>query len=132
MVASTCVTCHNSHPDTPKVGWRMGDVRGILEIATSIEPSLLAGNTLSQTILLMIVTAGGVLIFVTVVVARNVSKPLIKLTHAMNRISSGDDSTEIPDYGNDGEIGQISTALSPNYSVRHEGARHQWRKVPPG
>ena len=58
MVAQTCVACHNSHPDTPKVGWRVGDVRGILEVAKDIEPSLLAGQEPSQAILWMIVIAG--------------------------------------------------------------------------
>ena len=31
-----CVACHNSHPDTPKDDWVVGDVRGILEIIAPI------------------------------------------------------------------------------------------------
>jgi hypothetical protein len=27
-----CVSCHNSHPDTPKNDWKAGQVRGILEV----------------------------------------------------------------------------------------------------
>ena len=27
-----CVNCHNSHPDTPKNDWKLGDVRGVLEV----------------------------------------------------------------------------------------------------
>lgn len=27
-----CVSCHNTHPDTPKRDWAVGDVRGILEV----------------------------------------------------------------------------------------------------
>ena len=27
-----CVTCHNSHPDSPKRDWQVGDVRGIQEV----------------------------------------------------------------------------------------------------
>ena len=27
-----CVTCHNSHPDSPKRDWKIGDVRGIQEV----------------------------------------------------------------------------------------------------
>jgi class 3 adenylate cyclase len=27
-----CVTCHNTHPDSPKRDWRVGDVRGIQEV----------------------------------------------------------------------------------------------------
>lgn len=27
-----CIDCHNTHPDTPKRDWQIGDVRGVLEI----------------------------------------------------------------------------------------------------
>lgn len=29
---SSCVQCHNSHPASPKRDWRLGDVRGVLEV----------------------------------------------------------------------------------------------------
>ncbi len=32
VMEQSCVDCHNSHPDSPKVGWRVGDVRGATEI----------------------------------------------------------------------------------------------------
>ena len=35
LMRPDCVNCHNSHPDTPKNDWRVGDVRGVLEV---IEP----------------------------------------------------------------------------------------------
>jgi serine/threonine protein kinase len=28
----SCIKCHNTHPDSPKTDWRVGDVRGVLEI----------------------------------------------------------------------------------------------------
>ena len=28
----SCVTCHNSHPDSPRRDWKVGDVRGIQEV----------------------------------------------------------------------------------------------------
>lgn len=33
LMKATCVDCHNSHPDSPKTDWQVGDVRGILEIS---------------------------------------------------------------------------------------------------
>lgn len=27
-----CVTCHNTHPQSPKTDWQVGDLRGVLEI----------------------------------------------------------------------------------------------------
>ena len=36
-----CVNCHNSHPESPKTDWKVGDVRGIQEVSIS-QP--IAGN----------------------------------------------------------------------------------------
>jgi PAS domain S-box-containing protein len=33
----TCVACHNSHPDSPKKDWRVGDVRGVLEVSYPLD-----------------------------------------------------------------------------------------------
>jgi class 3 adenylate cyclase len=35
MMEATCVACHNTHPDSPKRDWKVGDIRGIQEITTS-------------------------------------------------------------------------------------------------
>jgi adenylate cyclase len=32
LMEAPCVACHNSHPDSPKRDWKVGDVRGIQEI----------------------------------------------------------------------------------------------------
>ena len=37
VMKPSCVGCHNSHPDTPKNDWEVGDVRGILEVTTPLE-----------------------------------------------------------------------------------------------
>jgi len=35
VMGAACVACHNSHPQSPKRDWKVGDVRGIQEIAIS-------------------------------------------------------------------------------------------------
>ncbi len=35
-----CVDCHNSHPQTPKTGWKIGDVRGVLEVTVDIDQQI--------------------------------------------------------------------------------------------
>ncbi|MYM25878.1 DUF3365 domain-containing protein [Duganella sp. FT135W] len=32
LMTAACVQCHNSHPDSPKKDWKIGDVRGLQEI----------------------------------------------------------------------------------------------------
>ena len=37
ILKPSCVGCHNAHPDSPKTDWKVGDVRGILEIANPLD-----------------------------------------------------------------------------------------------
>ena len=32
-----CLNCHNTHPQTPKTGWKEGDVRGVLEVILPLD-----------------------------------------------------------------------------------------------
>jgi serine/threonine protein kinase len=32
VLKQSCVECHNTHPDSPKIDWKVGDVRGAVEI----------------------------------------------------------------------------------------------------
>lgn len=36
IMKPTCVACHNTHPDSPKKDWQVGDVRGVLTITQSL------------------------------------------------------------------------------------------------
>src|SRR3712207_8452132 len=40
-----CVACHNAHPDSPKTDWNVGDVRGVLEVAVSLDRVVAASRT---------------------------------------------------------------------------------------
>jgi len=44
ILGAACVSCHNTHPDSPKRDWKVGDVRGIQEVTIS-RP--IAGNIFS-------------------------------------------------------------------------------------
>lgn len=33
IMRAACVSCHNSHPQTPKSDWKVGDLRGVLEVS---------------------------------------------------------------------------------------------------
>ena len=37
VMKASCVGCHNTYPGTPKRDWKVGDVRGILEITTPLD-----------------------------------------------------------------------------------------------
>ncbi len=52
MTDQSCVNCHNSHPDTPKTDWKLGDLRGVLEVQLSIEDQLFWAEKLSNKLLI--------------------------------------------------------------------------------
>ena len=37
LLRPACVECHNTHPDTPRNDWKVGDVRGVLEVDYPME-----------------------------------------------------------------------------------------------
>ncbi len=45
LMRSSCVHCHNTHPDTPKRGWKEGDVRGILEVSLPMDVAVAQAQT---------------------------------------------------------------------------------------
>lgn len=54
MVAQACVACHNSHPQTPKTGWKVGDVRGVLEVDIDISNRFASGKATAWWVILII------------------------------------------------------------------------------
>jgi serine/threonine protein kinase len=37
LMQETCVACHNSHPDSTKTDWKVGDVRGVVEVIRPLD-----------------------------------------------------------------------------------------------
>ena len=58
IMKASCVACHNVHPESTKKDWKVGDVRGILEVTTPID--VLAKKTRSG-VALTVFTTGGLL-----------------------------------------------------------------------
>ena len=56
VMGEVCVACHNSHPDSPKRDWEVGDVRGIQQISV-VQP--LAANMFSFKYLLTYLALAG-------------------------------------------------------------------------
>jgi signal transduction histidine kinase len=37
IMRPACVSCHNKHPDSPKKDWKVGDVRGVLQVVRPLD-----------------------------------------------------------------------------------------------
>lgn len=114
MVSPVCVSCHNNHPETPKADWKLDDVRGVLEIKLNIADKIATGNSLSYSIL-------GILLVIMLIVfssmffifRQNIGLRLCSIASALTKISHGDgDLTQrLNSSGND-EISTITTAFN--------------------
>jgi methyl-accepting chemotaxis protein len=111
MVNASCVSCHNSHPASPKRDWKVGDLRGVLEIDNIIEPQLTQGHAMTVTILLGIAGVGLLLALISTLVARGAVKSLRTIALAMTRLAGGDKGGRIPALDRKDEIGQMATSV---------------------
>ncbi|MEH6631837.1 MAG: ATP-binding protein [Halopseudomonas aestusnigri] len=54
LMRPACVSCHNTRTDTPKNNWRVGDLRGVLEVTSSLlKPLAVSQSGIQQTAILM-------------------------------------------------------------------------------
>ncbi|MGI9404909.1 MAG: methyl-accepting chemotaxis protein [Hyphomicrobiaceae bacterium] len=111
MVAQGCVNCHNSHAASPKTDWKLGDVRGVLEVATVIEPQLAAGASLSNRIMAGTAIASVVLVLFSLLAFRTMTRPLTRMTQAMRELADGNASIDVPALERNDELGKMAGAV---------------------
>lgn len=111
----SCVTCHNSHPGSPKRDFALGDTMGALVVSLPMGPEFRA---VEQNTYIVTFASLGAIILVTICVLLFqylfVNKPLAtaisELEAAAERVSSGDIDEPVKGGGTD-EIGQLSKAF---------------------
>jgi methyl-accepting chemotaxis protein len=111
LADQSCVNCHNTFPGSPKTDWKLGDVRGIVEIDTDIDGALARGQRLTQLILVAGALVAGLLALLAAVLARRISVPIKTLTTAMRRLAGGDDDVDVPAVERRDEVGTMAAAV---------------------
>lgn len=48
IMKNSCVHCHNNHANSPKNDWKLGDVRGVLEVDIALDAILAKGEAYKQ------------------------------------------------------------------------------------
>ncbi len=106
-----CVACHNSHPQSPKKDWKVGDVRGIVEVVIPVDQLEQGISRSAMTIGGLVVAGFGVLgLVLYVLTSRLIGHPLRQATAAMERVADGDLRAQ-PAQARQDEIGQLFAAL---------------------
>ena len=114
MAARGCVSCHNSHPDTPKADWKLGDVRGVLEINSDISEQVAASKLTSAKIIFALL---GTLLFIVMAIyfvyKAVIARKLSVLDASINDLATGssDLTLRLDDSGSD-EISSLARGFN--------------------
>ncbi len=110
MTSSACVDCHNSHAQSPKKDWKLGEVRGVLEITTPIGTELRRNEATVRNASLFILGGGAGAICLVCLVLRFVSARLRRTVVVLEAVAEGDLSQRLDMDGKD-EVSAMGIAL---------------------
>ena len=112
MVTQSCVNCHNTTATSPKRDWKLGDVRGVLEVTSAIDRQLANGAVLSRAIIAGAILIGLVLLGTALLVAGSVTRPIERLIDTMQKVAAGNFQTNLPGLGRTDEVGRLAGAFN--------------------
>jgi methyl-accepting chemotaxis protein len=111
MTAQACVDCHNTHPLSPKTGWKLGDVRGVLEVIQPVDHLLAASGAAARNLALLIVLGISIVLAATVLNVHRILKSLLEAVRVAENIATGDLTQRMEQTSQD-EIGRLQRAMS--------------------
>ena len=109
---ASCVACHNSSPQSPKKDWKVGDVRGLIEVDQPIDAITGHARNLSWHLGEGLALAGLALALALSGVGLRLVRPLRDLTRLINRIAGGFLQDRVPHTKRGDELGTVARALS--------------------
>ena len=108
---ASCVACHNTNPLSPRHDWKVGDVRGLIEVVTSIDAVTLGAQRLSWKLVVITGLAGSLLLILLLLIGMRLIRPLRDLTAVIHRIAGGHDQEKLPHLDRGDELGTVARAL---------------------
>jgi methyl-accepting chemotaxis protein len=111
LTAQACVACHNASPLSTKRDWKLGDLRGVMEVTSDRSEQIAKGERITMLILgalaAMVVALAA---FIRFVYQRSIAAPLQRAVEVADRITTGDLTCRI-DGGSRDEAGRLFTAM---------------------
>ena len=96
ILNAQCVACHNSHPDSPKTDWKVGEVRGVLEVIRPLDQQVERAQTGLLNTMYLVVSSYAVGVVGLGLVTLRLRRTTRKLRHAEVRTRA------VVDYAPDG------------------------------
>jgi diguanylate cyclase (GGDEF)-like protein len=120
---ASCVACHNTSPMSPKKNWKVGDVRGLIEVVTSMAAVTRGAQELSWKFVAGSAAGGVLLLVLLLLIGMHLIRPIRDLTDVIHRIGSGDYRETMPHLARGDELGMVARALWQLQDQTKERAR---------
>lgn len=101
MTAQGCVNCHNSHPDTPKNNWQLGDVRGVLEVSVDIQDIIDKGYASGIKIVAILAAILISIVILMIFKFKGINNRLKDFGSSLTKAAGGDLTTQVEAAGTD-------------------------------
>ncbi len=111
MTSQACISCHNSHPDSPRTNWKLGDVRGVLEIRSPVGAQLQKNAEMIWHVSLIIVALAGGIGALICLIVYHVGRRLGRTVDVLEKVADGDLGQRL-DVGTQDEVGKMGTSLN--------------------
>jgi diguanylate cyclase (GGDEF)-like protein len=119
----SCVNCHNTAAASPKKDWKVGDVRGLIEVVQPLDAVLAGSNALSWNLVAGGTAAGLILLGLLLGNATRLIRPLSDLARAIHAMAGGAQDAPIPHTERTDELGTVAQALKHLQAETAERAR---------
>jgi methyl-accepting chemotaxis protein len=112
LMREACVSCHNSHPESPKTDWKVGDVRGVVEVIVPVDE---VEKQMTMSMYQVGGTIGAILVLLTIVsyflTRQLVIRPVAAVTTMAERLGAGDLRRDGRASDSGDEVGRMSRSL---------------------
>lgn len=119
-LTESCVQCHNTHPDSPKRGWKVGDVRGIIEITDDVTSSINAAQNRAWYTIIALIIFSLATIYLLYRISKSIAFPFKKLAINIQDVLDGALHREIKYQKRTDEVGVIARSIAKMQSVLRE------------
>ncbi len=134
MVADGCVSCHNTRADTPRNDWKLGDVRGVLEVDMPLDQQVEASNNVIKTTLAWILALEIIsMIVLYIILVKAVIIPLgyfkDGLLNFFKYVNRETDEVETIVIASKDELGLLASTINEGIKNIKEGVEKDKRLV---
>lgn len=111
MQVQGCVDCHNSHPQSPKTDWKLGQTRGVLLVSVPMGATMSGARADANRATWMIVGIVALaIVAISFLARRSLFRPIGELRAVARQIAAGDLTGSVRYRAND-EIGDVAESF---------------------